>query len=31
MRLGLGVYEFIGEHRASSAKLVDAKAKPWHD
>jgi hypothetical protein len=26
-RLGLGIHEFL----SGSAKVVDAKAKPWHD
>jgi hypothetical protein len=26
-RLGLGIHEFLSGHD----KLVDAKAKPWHD
>jgi hypothetical protein len=30
-RLGLGIHEFLSADEIRSDKLVDAKAKPWHD
>ena len=30
-RLGLGIHEFLSVTEIRPGKLVDAKAKPWHD
>jgi hypothetical protein len=31
-RLGLGIHEFLSARtECNQTKLVDAKAKPWHD
>jgi hypothetical protein len=30
-KLGFGIHEFLSADRVRATKLVDAKAKPWHD
>jgi hypothetical protein len=30
-RLGLAIHEFAGNDSPATKKLVDARAKPWHD